>query len=33
VNEFAVSCPDCGEEVTTHVEEDVRDSFVPGSSG
>ena len=28
MNEFVVTCPDCGEEVTTHVEEDVRGSFV-----
>jgi len=28
VNEFVVTCPYCGEEVTIHVEEDVRGSFV-----
>jgi hypothetical protein len=28
VNEFVVSCLYCGEEVATHLEEDVRGSFV-----
>lgn len=28
MEEFVVSCPYCGEEISIHVEEDVRGSFV-----
>ena len=28
MDEFAITCPFCGEELTLHIEEDVRGTFV-----